>query len=301
MPAVQKAREAARRSSCTNNMRQLGLASHNYLSAHRVLPSGYITVPNCPYPIPSLPETFVTPITNIPFDPPALPYTSSTYEPVSKTLHLRDWKLSVDWSWHALLLPQMDQMTVQLNFSEPKNDPVNWRMCQVPIETYVCPSAALPASRPLNLAYSSYRGNAGWWPSLDAFGQPQQPLNNGAFYADSALSDRDFTDGTSSTFLFGESLYGLWNDGYSCCARARDDTGRSNFDTYWIGQYPPKPWGCPHPPVVSHKFGFGSFHGDVVVFTLVDGSTRSVSKTMDTETFRALCTRNGREPLMSGF
>ena len=52
MPAVQKAREAARRSSCINNMRQLGIAAHNYLSSHRVFPSGFIQTPAaCDYPI----------------------------------------------------------------------------------------------------------------------------------------------------------------------------------------------------------------------------------------------------------
>ncbi len=48
MPAVQKAREAARRSSCINNMRQLGLAAHNYLDAHKVFPPGYAENPNNP-------------------------------------------------------------------------------------------------------------------------------------------------------------------------------------------------------------------------------------------------------------
>jgi len=304
MPAVQKAREAARRSACINNMRQLGIAAHNYLSSHRVFPSGWIEDPlqtRCDFAV-------------TPFPAEGVQVNLANRQQVI----LRDWAMGPYWSWHSLMLPQMDQMTIQFNFSAAKNDPVNWANCQIPIEVYVCPSASYPSNRPMSLGYTSYRGNMGWWSQND----PNAPLNNGAFFKNSGLADSDFTDGMSNTFLFGETLFGgFWADNYSCCARARDDIqmipGAStpgtpapgtptavgmgtvqNFDTYW--NVPTSP-DCPKPPPTVHFFGFGSFHGDVCVFTLCDGSTRPIAKNIDTTIFRSLCTRNGRETISKVF
>ena len=76
LPAVQAAREAARRSQCTNNLKQVALAVHNYADAFKCFPSGFIS---------SL---------------PALPTSASAVEP------------SV-WTWGALLLPFVEQKALQ--------------------------------------------------------------------------------------------------------------------------------------------------------------------------------------------
>jgi prepilin-type N-terminal cleavage/methylation domain-containing protein len=288
MPAVQKAREAARRGSCINNMHQLGLAAHNYLDAHRVFPSGWIDgQPLCDYPL-----TFSQPAM-IPVYDPSIPTGQAQ-------VILNDWALSPYWDWHALMLSQMDQTTIQINYQYLKNNPYNWKLIQVPIPPYRCPSAPTMAG-PSGLGLSNYRGNMGWWPTYNNGNNgnnqntPMAAQNNGMFFANSAISDRDIIDGFTQTFMFGESLFGLWGDSYGCCARARDD--RPNFDAYWFAPPDPNCSGTSD----RHFFGFGSYHDKVCVFTFADGHANTVDKNIDTQVFRSLCTRNGREPISVEF
>ncbi len=287
LPAVQRAREAARRSSCLNNMKQLGLAAHNYHDVHQTFPSGWIEDPSLTvldYKHEDMPEVVTLPLAN------------------QEVLQLKDWTIGPYFGWHALLLSQMDQGTIQINFSLPKNDPKNWKMIQVPVEPYVCPSASYPSRRNQDLGYSSYRGNMGWWPSIDpSTGLQNDPKNNGIFHRNSQVNFRDVTDGTTQTLLFGETLFGgYWGDNYACCARARDDQPKppapfANFDLNWKvdSNYDAR---CK-----VNYFSFGSFHGETVNFTMVDGSVRPLAKNIDTVVYRSLCTRNGREAITTSY
>jgi prepilin-type N-terminal cleavage/methylation domain-containing protein/prepilin-type processing-associated H-X9-DG protein len=290
LPAVQRAREAARRTQCINFIRQIELAAHNYLDSHKAFPPGYVEPQQllCDFPL-----TFT--------DTVALPIAGPRVvgAPPPEVL-LRDWLLSPYWGWHTMLLPQMDQGTIALNFNIPKNDPYNWPFLQTPIAPYECPTAALPAARPSGLGYTTYRGCMGWWPTLDANGQPNPPQNNGIFYKNSSVSDRDISDGFAQTIMFGETLFGgFWGDAYACCARARDD--QPNFDGYWSTPGDPN---CQQGQTTAqnvHYFGFGGRHEDVVIFAFADGHAQPVSKTIDTNLFRSLCTRNGRENITTSF
>lgn len=304
MPAVQRARESARRTQCINNLKQIVLAAHNYHDSHRTFPSGWLEDQfECDYRLHNA-ETAGSPVTVQVID---------RQTNLMRSLTLTEWDMGSYWSWHALLLPELGQLTVNLNFDFTKYEPSNWSGIQIPIDTYICPSTSLPTDRWHNLGYTTYRGVMGYWQTTDPNDQfyvdpnadPYTPLNNGMFFKNSAISFRDVTDGESNTLMFGDTPFGgFWGDNYSCCARLRED--RENFDDYW--QDPPvDTTSCPtgnelgEDLVGPQFFGFGSSHGEVCIFSLVDGSTRSISKTIDTDLLRALFTRNGSDRVTDAF
>lgn len=256
MPAVQRARESARRTQCRNNLHQLAIAMHNYHDSHGSFPSGWIP-------------------RDIGYDDES--YTVTFPEPLQlgrdlegEVVQVDSWLITPDWGWHAFLLPEMGQLTVNVNFNLPKTSDNNKAAIRVVIPSYECPSAPLPASRPDNLGYATYRG---------CMGTTQV---NGMLFKNSSVRFRDVSDGESQTLLLGDTRFGIWGDGFSCCARVRDD--KPDFDAYWTDE-----------ETDLQFFGFGSWHGDICQFALVDGSARSIDKSIDAQVLRAIATRNGNE------
>lgn len=284
MPAIQQTRERARQTSCLNNMHQLVIAMHNYADAHRSFPSGLIKPEDSALdtgsdiPLGPLPEPAV--FAN------AVDARGATLQ--QGQLTLTDWTMTRFWGWHALLLPQMGSQVVNPDFKSPKTTNNNLDAMSVQIDSYVCPSATLPSRRPGStrngFGYTTYRGNFGANASLVP--SPIDPnvslqTGDGIFYDNSSISFRDVeSDGASNTLMLGETLYGLWADGNSCCARVRDDY--TYFDVYFeVSPY--------------QYFGFGSHHTDVVNFAFVDNQAKPIPKNIDWQVLRALATRNGRE------
>jgi prepilin-type processing-associated H-X9-DG protein len=192
------------------------------------------------------------------------------------------------------MLPQIDAQTVNVVFAQPKDSCDNLAAIQLVIKPYVCTSAALPSARPYiplqgyrqsGLGYTTYRGNLGTTQS------------NGIFYENSSVKFRDVTDGDTQTIMIGESLFGFWGDGFSCCARGRfatDSNGiptRVIFDEYYTD---------PNDPAIQF-FGYGSWHEDTINVAMVDGSARGISKNIDAIVFASLCTRNGGESIGDDF
>ncbi|MDB5391038.1 MAG: hypothetical protein JWM11_6684 [Planctomycetaceae bacterium] len=180
LPAVQQAREAARRSQCRNNLKQIGVALHNYHSTFNVLPPGYVS--GAAYPATSngwswcamlLPYLDQAPLySSINFQ---LPIENPANQPwLSKTLPL-------------MLCPSDQTSSGQFSITDAANN--------------VIISAA---------AASSYAATVG-----DDSSEADALTGNGSFYRNSNTRFADITDGTSNTVLVGERAFGYVNGTWS--------------------------------------------------------------------------------------
>ncbi|MCC7420817.1 MAG: DUF1559 domain-containing protein [Planctomycetaceae bacterium] len=292
MPAVQNAREAARKAWCNNNMKQLVLASHNYASAHNCFPPGHVQVYDSMGNIPQADTTNFSPGLRMPVN-------NGVNFATLTSASLSQW-----WGWHAMMLSEMDEKTINLTFVHDamtgQKDPTDKQKMRIAVKPYVCPTAGLTGSNnSMGAAYSNYRGSIGSYQRIN----PADPndttmgyvggmfellipgnANNSTTGSGNVITFRDVQDGTSQTVLFGESLFGFWGDGYSCCASERSD--RTPFDFFDPSQ-------ASNPTI----YGFGSWHKDVAFFGFVDGSVKPVSKSMNRTTLQRILMRNdGQSP-----
>jgi prepilin-type N-terminal cleavage/methylation domain-containing protein/prepilin-type processing-associated H-X9-DG protein len=185
LPAVQAAREAARRAQCVNNMKQLGIALHNYHSTHDTYPLTY-------------PGRRTTDLT--------LASTWGTFSP------------------QALMLGYLEQQQIYnaCNFSVINKDNkngayVNFTAIGARITTFLCPSSPLPlGSQDNSLKVTPHTGN-NYFASVGScltFQETSSAQPNGLFRLAGAvelgnspgapIGIRDVTDGTSNTIAFGE-------------------------------------------------------------------------------------------------
>jgi prepilin-type N-terminal cleavage/methylation domain-containing protein/prepilin-type processing-associated H-X9-DG protein len=338
LPAVQRAREAARRTQCLNNLKQLGLACHNYADVNRCFPPGEIDL-LWYYKYPDNPpgtwafsdKNYVMPILKFPSTNLGIQnqYDANlnliTTEP-PQPLMINFWYVAPPWSWTAYILPQIEQGNLTINFAKYGDDTAtedvpcpNWRkdllvnmeMMRIPIPTYICPSALLPANRPDGFGYSTYRGVMGAEPYPTPTDPPPTDVDrygwlfNGMLFPQTAVRFEDVTDGLANTLLIGESRFGFWADGASCCARFRDDllnsTGLPNdFDCYWPFQTMAGR-NKPSSGQIVQFFSFGSLHDGAVNFAYADGSVRPISKIIDRTIVRRLATRAEGAPVMSEY
>lgn len=318
LPAVQQAREAARRTQCFNNIHQLGIAFHNYLSSHRYFPPGWITdqavnSASASTPHPSCVQ-WLTLTESQALGKNTTVQNSAIVEFLPSGTNLA---ISDKWGWVSQLLPQLDQTTTNINFNEPKTVAQNIQAVQLVFNAVVCPSSQLASARPNGYGYSSYKacmgGGDAITPSANDPNFVQPYYSNGMLYMNSSTSERSASDGTTNTILFGESRYGFWSDALSGCARIPGISDpRPALDYYTpanaAAQTPLQliPNFCANNqnqqvPLPADTFiqvtGFGSWHTDVVNFGMVDGSGRQISKSVDKGVLNKIATRSNGEPV----
>jgi prepilin-type N-terminal cleavage/methylation domain-containing protein/prepilin-type processing-associated H-X9-DG protein len=303
LPAVQQVREAAARTQCTNNLKQIGLALHSYHDTYKAFPPGYVDRNT---------------------DPNSTP----------------DNDLGPGWGWASFLLPYLEQGNVyrRINFTQGVGVGSNAAISQLALAIYQCPSDPYQQAFPVydstftnpiaTVAHGNYVGCNGWVECFSgAGGNPQPgpggdglpgnfgPAGVGLFYRNSRLRVANVTDGLSNTIVVGERS----GDHSPSTWTGAVAGGRCPA---WRAAQPPSPYAPPPGPaydnadyaealVLAHGNGthvpsadfpifdpdvFYSMHtGQGANFLFGDGSVHFLTSGINPSTFQALCTIAGGE------
>jgi prepilin-type N-terminal cleavage/methylation domain-containing protein/prepilin-type processing-associated H-X9-DG protein len=292
LPAVQAAREAARRLHCANNLKQIGLALHNYHTVFRSFPPGNVVK-------------------------------EAGYCPGGRP----DVELEDAANWLLAILPFVEQHVLAegYDFSAYNEGVPNKRVRETFVGTYVCPSdpdcdeLTVPAAGPaaahaLNVPYmpGSYRAVSGRSDGrrfLDSSQIASYPGQwRGAIHMVGAMGFeperlRDIEDGSSHTLLAGESTTRTnraWRTFWAYSFAYFSLSAVTPQERILLGDYdrcvastgPANP-GRDQPC----KRGWGSFHGGGIHFVLCDGSVRFFDTSIDMELLATLATIAGGEPV----
>jgi prepilin-type N-terminal cleavage/methylation domain-containing protein/prepilin-type processing-associated H-X9-DG protein len=292
LPAVQAAREAARRTQCRNNLKQIGLALHNYHATYQVLPMG------------------------------------SYLGPVSTG----ELNRATSWALAILPYMEQDPIYNAINFDHSllcnrpgwgsPNHLTNTTIGRQYVESYLCPSDNVPSAISITITGTcqtvtgvpvrptSYAG---------CFGSRHPGFLNGdgVLFWFSQVGTRDIIDGTSNTMLAGETaaknirtpaLYTWWNlsgfigfNNQTWVATMATTLPRLNAP---IDKVDPTPLPSFNPtPADIERFkeagqlGFRSWHVGGANFLFGDGNVKFVTDSVDANLYRALSTRNKQEQI----
>lgn len=295
LPAVQQAREAARRTQCKSHLKQIGLALANYESTHRVFPPGYVSGVGT-----------------------ADPQTGDS---------------GPGWGWLAILLPYIDQANLQqsLKWDLPCWHPSNAVAAKTSIPVFICPTATNAGPTvgitDINLnvlngavfGRANYVHNVGWndiWSAPPNADYTNTVTGcNGVMFRNSSVRPGDITDGMSNTVFAGErSPYladSVWPGvvpgakHYSYNEFASSGTGGPGINYDNAGSYVGANSGPSiyESPQVIHSPNWPGGHTDQMYsqhvggahVMLGDGSVRFVSESLDLRLWQSLCSRSGGE------
>lgn len=284
LPAVQQAREAARRVQCKNQIKQLGLALHNYHDTHGTFPSGVITdaFPPCQRP-------------NISMAP-----------------------------WSVMVLPFLDEAprynafnlsgTFGGMFTYEDNTTESARQ-KMRNPKFECPSdpnsnAGNANSNYLGIMGGCIDGNDAGCCLVQGQWGGRYGSDNGIFYSNSSVRIRDVGDGTTNTLLLGESRYlqlaggipGWYSTWASGFYRGSDMSSGPQYTTVVavieaINSSNTNPATGDTHSVMNNRLG--SYHVGGTHVLMVDGSTQFFSQNMDMTLMRSLARKRDGLPLGS--
>ncbi len=325
LPAVQAAREAARKIQCAGNFNQVGIAMNNYLAAKGVYPTGLFA------------------------------WLETARQGKCAAPSPQEDRLSGDlyfgWGWSTFLLPFIEEQSTydQFDFQRtPKNGRFpargtnergygyargrNYEAAAIHVPTYLCPSepaafelvdcdplgpcgdrggAITNGQHPLeDCARTSMAGNAGYLgPSGEYFckdGSGPRAILNGMFYNRSRLNPSDVSDGTSSTILVGEvigDLAGRHNGFFWATHNVLTVEFGINRPHQFLDPFEREQGGSfavvgGYKPLSAGRLGnrsFSSWHQGGCHILMADGSTTFINENVSQNLLNALAMRNDGE------
>jgi prepilin-type N-terminal cleavage/methylation domain-containing protein len=263
LPAVQQAREAARRASCKNNLKQIGLALHNYLERMTCFPPGYLSI--------------------------VKPDGSEAGS---------GWA----WGSFILSDLDQGPLIEQIKFTRDIADPLNAISRKRSLAVYQCPTEVFNGIFTVNdqngslladVAHGSYvavNGNGGV--------SDQAGTNDGAFLRNRVMRPQDFRDGLSNTFFISERATSMsfttWTGAVTngSVPSVRDPSAAEAAAALVMGHCGPH---IPNNPQVTDADALSSFHPQGVHFLLGDGSIRFIGSSISVQVYDALASRAGGE------
>jgi prepilin-type N-terminal cleavage/methylation domain-containing protein len=284
LPAVQQAREAARRTQCKNNLKQIGLALHNYHDTFNTFPPANIV------------RTYGASVPPLRGD---------------------------GWTWHARILPYIEQSSLFQQVSPVMGTDAGGQTSAeqtlagrtTRLTVFQCPShpeGSISNASKGGYQLSTYNGVCG----TTTFNDDQLDeitdvgySGNGMFHMNSKIRIADVTDGTTNTLLVAEvqdELKGTPNsnrmpgsDRRYCFSADSDNNSPTDISDYLVGMETDDPINAN----TRDSSGFfnndgeyaGSYHTGGAQFVLGDGSVRFISENISMTIYRGLATRGGGE------
>ncbi len=256
LPSIQAARESARKAQCFNNLKQIGLALHNYESAMRRLPSGWISPdrsgePGWSWTVALLPHL----------------EQDSIYQRIHQSLAIEE-EIHEPVRLHVIPTFQCPSDTGNALFdlfSGGDHVHAHWQAQQELL---------------FRISKSNYSGSFG---TMEIEANPYQ--SDGVFYGNSLMKFQHITDGLSNTFAVGERSSRL---GSTIWHGVIPEAAEAEALIVGAADHTPN-------HKVGHFEDFSSYHTTGAHFAFGDGSTRMISDSIAVEVYQALATRNGGE------